>query len=91
VLQGHDHAYLRTRPMKNGAPVFAGELGTTYIVSVSGTKMYDQRQHGYTAMGMTNVPTYQVFQIAGTQLTYRAHDMDGKLRDQLMVDKAPMR
>jgi acid phosphatase type 7 len=88
VLQGHDHAYLRTHPMKNGAPVDSAVRGTTYIVSVSGTKMYDQRQHNYTARGMTNVPTYQLFQIAGAHLTYRAHDIDGKLRDELVVDKA---
>jgi len=87
VLQGHDHAYLRTHPMRNGAPVDAAAKGTTYIVSVSGTKMYDQLRHDYTAIGMTNVPTYQVFQIAGKHLTYRALDGDGKLRDQLTIDK----
>ena len=88
VLQGHDHAYLRTHPMKNGAPVDSPGVGTTYIVSVAGTKMYDQRQHNYTAFGMTNVATYQVFQIAGPHLTYRAHDIDGKLRDQMVVEKS---
>ncbi len=90
VLQGHDHAYLRTRPMKNGLPSESGH-GTTYIVSVSGSKMYDQKQHHYTALGMTNVATYQVFQIAGPQLTYRAHDSNGQLRDQLMITKAAVR
>ena len=49
--------------------------------------MYDQLRHDYTAIGMTNVPTYQVFQIAGKHLTYRAVDGDGKLRDQLTIDK----
>ena len=38
ALQGHDHAYLRTYPMKDGKRVDTTNEGTVYIVSVSELK-----------------------------------------------------
>jgi 3',5'-cyclic AMP phosphodiesterase CpdA len=89
ALQGHDHAYLRTYPMKNGKRVASPKEGTIYIVSVSGTKMYDQDQRDYTEFGMTNVATYQVLdiQVDGNRLIYRAYDIKGKLRDEFVIEK----
>ncbi|MCP4641387.1 MAG: metallophosphoesterase family protein, partial [bacterium] len=89
ALQGHDHAYLRTYPMKGGERVASPKEGTVYIVSTSGTKYYDQGQHDYTEFGMTNVSTYQVLDIKidGDTLTYRAYDMEGELRDELVIEK----
>jgi hypothetical protein len=90
ALQGHDHAYLRTYPMKDQKRVASPAEGTVYIVSVSGTKMYKQDPRDYTEFGMTNVSTYQVLdvQISGNRLVYRAYDLDGKLRDELVIEKA---
>ncbi len=89
ALQGHDHAYLRTYPMKGQQRVGSPKEGTVYIVSVSGTKMYTQDPRDYTEFGMTNVSTYQVLdiQISGDRLVYRAYDADGKLRDELIIEK----
>lgn len=89
ALQGHDHAYLRTYPMKGNQRVASPKEGTVYIISVSGTKTYAQAPHDYTEFGMTNVPTYQVLdlQISGNRLVYRAYDIDGKLRDELVITK----
>jgi hypothetical protein len=89
ALQGHDHAYLRTYPMKGERRVDSPKDGTVYIVSVSGTKMYSQDPRDYTEFGMTNVSTYQVLdiQISGDRLVYRAYDLDGKLRDELVIEK----
>jgi len=89
ALQGHDHAYLRTYPMKGQQRVKSPKEGTVYIISVSGTKMYSQGKHEYTEFGMTNVATYQVLdiQISGNRLVYRAYDVDGKLRDELVIEK----
>ena len=89
VLQGHDHAYLRTYPLKGGRRVTDSKSGTVYVVSVSGTKMYAQSQHDYTEFGMTNIATFQVLdlQISGNRLVYRAYDIDGKLRDDLVIEK----
>ncbi len=89
ALQGHDHAYLRTYPMKGEKKVASPKEGTVYIVSVSGTKMYAQDPRDYTEFGMTNTATYQVLdiQISGDRLVYRAYDIDGKLKDELVIQK----
>src|SRR5262245_11931479 len=89
ALQGHDHAYLRTYPMKDNKRVATPNEGTVYIVSVSGTKGYKQDPRDYTEFGMTNVATYQVLdiQISGDRLVYRAYDIDGRLRDELVIEK----
>jgi hypothetical protein len=89
ALQGHDHAYLRTYPMKDEQRVGSPAEGTIYIVSVSGTKYYEQGDFDYTEFGMTNVSTYQVLdiQIDGNTLTYKAYDVDGAVRDQFVIEK----
>lgn len=88
VLQGHDHAYLRTHPMRGGTNT-AATNGTVYVVSVSGTKFYPQAAHPYTQVGFTNVATWQVLdlQISGHRLHYRAYDIDGSVRDQFVIEK----
>ncbi len=89
ALQGHDHAYLRTWPMHAQNRVATAKDGTIYIISVSGTKYYDQLPHDYTEVGLTKLSTYQVLdiQIAGNRLVYRAHDADGKVRDEFVIEK----
>ncbi len=89
ALQGHDHAYLRTHPMFAEERVGTPAEGTVYIVSVSGTKMYDQGDREYEAFGMTNVATYQTMdiQISGDRMVYRSYDTDGALRDELIIEK----
>jgi hypothetical protein len=89
ALQGHDHAYLRTYPMKDQKKVGTTAEGTVYIVSVSGTKFYEQDPREYIEFGMTNVSTFQVLdiQISGNRLIYRSYDADGKLRDNLIIEK----
>lgn len=89
ALQGHDHAYLRTYPMRGEKRAKSPAEGTVYVVSVSGTKMYKQDPRDYTEFGMTNVATYQVLdiQISGNRMLYRAYDLDGKLRDELIIEK----
>ncbi len=89
ALQGHDHAYLRTYPMKAEQKVGSPAEGTIYIVAVSGTKFYEQGQFDYTEFGMTNVATYQVLDIRinGNRLEYGAYDVTGTLRDTFVIEK----
>lgn len=89
ALQGHDHAYLRTYPMFDKKKVEKSADGTTYIVATSGTKFYEQGKFDYTAVGMTNVATFQVLdiQISGDRLLYRAYDADHKIRDEFVIEK----
>jgi hypothetical protein len=88
ALQGHDHAYLRSHPLKASQPVASPKEGTVRGISVSGTKMSSQGMPDYTGFGMTNVVTYQVLdiQISGNRLVYRAYDIDGKLRAELVIE-----
>lgn len=89
VMQGHDHAYLRSYPLRGGEIQESPGDGTVYVVSVSGVKMYDQAQRYYTEFGMTNTSTYQVLdiQIVGDRMLYRAYDADGNLRDSFEINK----
>ena len=89
ALQGHDHAYLRTYPMKGGQRVPSPKEGTVYVIAVSGTKAYPQPKHPYTEVGMTNVATFQVLDIQSNpnRLTYRAYDAEAKVRDELVIEK----
>jgi 3',5'-cyclic AMP phosphodiesterase CpdA len=89
ALQGHDHAYLRTYPMRNQERVETPAEGTVYIVSVSGTKFYEQGEFAYTQFGMTNVATYQVLDIKidGNRLEYGAFDVEGQSRDTFVIQK----
>ena len=89
ALQGHDHAYLRTYPMHGQKRVASAKDGTIYTIAVSGTKHYEQQAHDYTEVGFTRVSTYQVLdiQINGNRLVYRAHDVDGKVRDEFVIEK----
>lgn len=89
VLQGHDHAYLRTPPMRNNQPVSSPAEGTTYVVAVSGDKFVDQEPRDYIEVGMTETPTYQTIEIdeIGRRLTYRAWARGSKLVDSLIIDK----
>ena len=75
--------------MRDQKWVATAKDGTVYVISVSGTKHYDQAAHDYTEVGFTKVSTYQVLdiQINGNRLVYRAHDLDGKVRDEFVIEK----
>jgi hypothetical protein len=89
ALQGHDHAYLRTYPMKGGVRVKTPADGTIYIVSVSGTKFYDQIDRDYSEVAFPNVMTYQIIDITTDpdRLSYRAFDGDETIRDEFVIEK----
>lgn len=89
VFQGHDHAYLRTYPMKADKRVQSPAEGTVYIVSVSGTKLYEQGEHPYTQVGFEDTPTCQVLDIQTEtdRLVYRAYDVDGNTKDEFVIEK----
>jgi hypothetical protein len=90
ALQGHDHGYLRTKPMRAGKEAASYADGTVYVVSVSGTKLYDVAQHDYAVKTIDHLSTYQVIDIQSgkeNKLTYRAYDIDGKVQDEFVIAK----
>ena len=87
VLQGHDHSYMRTYPLRQGRQV---PDGTVYVVSVSGDKFYEQDTRGMAEVGFTHVATYQTIDTdaANARLTYRAWDASGRERDRFELSRA---
>jgi hypothetical protein len=90
VLQGHDHAYQRTYPLRAGRRVTRPDQGTTYVVSVSGTKYYGRRLRTETAVGFTERSTYQTIEIEvpADRLVYRAWDGEGRELDRFTIEKS---
>lgn len=89
VLQGHDHVYARSFPMKGNTVVSDASQGTYYVVAYAGTKSYDRGETPHSEIKFNGVSTYQVIdiQVSGDRLLYRAYDSDGDLRDSLEIEK----
>ena len=82
VLQGHDHAYQRTYPLRGHRRASGPDEGTIYVIAVSGDKYVDQAHRETTSRsGLTGVSTYQTIEIdpRAERLTYRAWTEDGRV------------
>jgi 3',5'-cyclic AMP phosphodiesterase CpdA len=89
VLQGHDHAYLRTHPIRGDRVVSSTAEGTVYLVAVSGDKFAEQVPRSHVAFAQANISTYQTIEIdhRENRLTYRAWTDEGRVLDQLVIEK----
>lgn len=88
MLHGHIHYYIRTRPMKEGQAVASPAEGTIYIVSLGTTDRKPFRQLPQNAEKYLNGgPWYQKFAISGRKLVYQAYDVNGKVCDELTIEK----
>jgi 3',5'-cyclic AMP phosphodiesterase CpdA len=93
VLQGHDHAYARgrSRPAMEepsaGTSHWDGETGTVYVVSVAGPKMYEFKPENWDSYDATldrkaeDTQLFQVVEVAGETLRFRAYTVGGELFD----------
>ena len=79
VLQGHDHGYARGAIGPDGPA--ADDAGATYVVSVAGPKMYDVADLAWARKTAARTQAYQIIDIDGAHLTYRAYDATGALLD----------
>jgi hypothetical protein len=89
VLQGHDHSYQRSYPLRGHRPASGPDRGTIYVIAVSGDKYVDQAQRDVVEVGLTNVSTYQTIEIDPRmdRLTYRAWTADGRVVDAFQVER----
>jgi hypothetical protein len=89
VLQGHDHAYPRSHPVRSGRIAGAGEQGTTYLIAVSGSKMYeiDTPHAGLMKKMLTRVQSYQVIAVDGGTLQFQSYSADGQSVDAFELTK----
>ena len=83
VLQGHDHAYLRTYPLRGHGRIVGPGEGTIYVIAVSGDKFVEQAPRDYIEVGRSGLSTYQTIDIdePSNRLTYRPWTEDGKIVD----------
>jgi hypothetical protein len=92
VLQGHDHAYARSKLMVGDQNVTAGtaartDAGTVYVVSVSGPKMYELGRRDFMARAAEDTQLYQIIHVDGDELRYEARTAIGKLYDAFTLKK----
>ncbi|MFD1134823.1 MULTISPECIES: purple acid phosphatase family protein [Paenibacillus] len=94
VLQGHNHVYSRSHPVKNGRVTGDGSdtvrdhEGAIYVVvNASGPKFNklkeDQFYHKLHFQNKKQI--YAGISISGKTLTYQAYDVDGQLLDQFTI------
>lgn len=96
VLQGHDHTYARGHVPTRMSDAEAEGPSTMYVNSVSGPKMYEFKEDGwnvYRPDGVKldrraeNTQFFQVIDIDGSALMYRAYTADGALYDSFTLMK----
>ncbi|MEL7045754.1 MAG: fibronectin type III domain-containing protein [Pseudomonadota bacterium] len=97
VLTGHDHTYARTGVPVGGfdtANIPSGyqqaydpDIGTVYVVSVSGPKMYPITKGAYARRFAEDTQLYQVIDVSDGSLKYRAYTATGELYDTFTLEK----
>ena len=100
VLTGHDHTYARSGDV-SGKPAVVGTtntpagynqaydpaIGTVYVVSVSGPKMYDISNDGFAVRTGEDLQLYQIITVDGDELRYTARTATNRLYDAFTLEK----
>jgi len=99
VLNGHDHSYSRTGALPEGLELinvpegyqqaYDPDIGTVYVVSVSGPKMYPITKGDYAVRMAENTQLYQVIDVETSELNYKAYTATGQLYDAFTLKKRP--
>jgi hypothetical protein len=88
VLQGHDHTYGRGENLREGAQR-RDDVGTVYVVSVSGPKMYEvAKDRTWATRTGANLQLYQVVTVSPQSLRFEARTVTGQLFDAFEIVKA---
>ncbi len=85
ILQGHDHGY--GRGMLDEIADGPSTQGTMYVVSLSGPKVYEVGHDKWMQKRGENIQLYQVIEIEGDELHYKAYTTDGELFDSFTLEK----
>ena len=87
VFVGHQHLYMRTKPLKDGRIQPEGE-GIVYLMGNAGTKHYSfQSAADYVAVLLTRVQNYQIVELRGNSLTVTSKDWQGNVVDNFRLVK----
>ncbi|MUG67173.1 metallophosphoesterase [Paenibacillus campinasensis] len=88
VLNGHDHIYVRSYPMKNKQISPDGKV-TTYVVAGStGPKFYSHTERGWhEVVDEEQTQMYASIEIVGDELRYVAKTIHGRIVDEFTLTK----
>ena len=88
VLQGHDHNYVRSYPLKKGVVVKPGK-GTIYMVGNSGgVKFYPQKSRSWQEVGLQlKTQMYLAVTVSDTEMVINAYDSKNALKDSVTIKK----
>lgn len=93
VLNGHDHGYMRSKVLYNGAEVKDGQPGTVYVVSNAGGKIYSvEHIRSKAALTIGGMQMYQKIDIdtddnGNARLNFKAYDAAHNLVDEFTLVK----
>jgi len=90
VLQGHDHTYGRGPNVAEGTTLIDSEIGTVYVVSVAGPKMYYVAENRalHRRVG-EDVQLYQIIDVGEDRIAYQARTVIGEVYDAFDLVKQP--
>ena len=93
VLQGHDHTFGRTYPLKAGGVVKNREKGTIYINSVSGSKQYKLKPMNAEVFAVIDGDKqfYHVIDVQPSKLKLSSYTVDGELIDEIAIKPSKLR
>jgi predicted phosphodiesterase len=95
VLQGHNHEYSRSYPLRDGQIVGDGEAavqnreGTVYVVAnTSGQKFNEKKedQFYHKVHFQNGKQMFAGISVSGESLTYQAYDVDGQKLDEFVLE-----
>ncbi|RXK55905.1 metallophosphoesterase family protein [Oleiharenicola lentus] len=101
VLTGHDHTYARSGDLGDRIPVgtvnakpgyqqiYDPAIGTVYVVSVSGPKMYKLTGGEWAVRTAENTQLFQVVTVNGDELRFEARTAVNRLHDAFTLRKRP--
>jgi acid phosphatase type 7 len=88
VMSGHVHYYMRSKPMYNQKPVASPKDGTIYLISIG----IPNRAGNFPPSEWVDVRfggemLYQTFDINDDKLVMRTRNIEGEVRDELVIEK----
>jgi acid phosphatase type 7 len=90
VLQGHDHAYSRTYPLRKGKIIDDPAKGISYVISNAGAKQYPIKSKFsdlYQVQEAANKQYFQTLSFYEDSLVYRSYTATGDCHDHYVIRK----
>jgi predicted phosphodiesterase len=87
VMSGHVHNYMRTKPMYEGKVVSSASGGPIYLVSIGIPDNDPQEKLTFADAQVSGEMLYQKIAIDGNKLDYKAMNIDGVVRDKMVIIK----